>query len=161
MRGIELYKIQLQGEYMNWEQVMMDKLKKYPYQLDAVVNIQNKIEFLNSDMYSLKSVMRDTEPVQGGGNKQEDVLIARVMEKTLLENNLKFVKYEINEIERAVDILDKDEKEVITLFYLQKYRMSVERMIDKLHCSKNTLYRTRNAAIRKMVLFLYGKIEIE
>ena len=145
---------------MDWEKIMEHRLRQYPYKEKAIENIQNRIEFLDSNMYGLKSVMRDTEPVQGGGNKQEDVLLDRIVEKTLLESNIELCKYEIMEIDKALGVLEGEERQVIELFYLQLHRISVEKIIDKLHLSKSHLYRIRDKSLKKLTMYLYGKTEI-
>lgn len=142
---------------MNWKREVQDKLYKYPYKKQAISNLKERILYLDETLKTIKPVVMDKVPLRGGGTKQEDVMLNRIMEKELLTANLKDCKVEVKDIEKSLKILTETELEVIELFYLSMYRTSIEKICDRLGYEKSQVYNIRNDALRKMAIFLYGR----
>lgn len=143
---------------MRWDKEVESKLKEYPRKLNAVTNLKHKISYLSDYIYTLKGSFRDTDPVQGGGCKQEDILLDRIVEKEELEKNLEYIEHEISWIQKGFTCLTDIEYKVIQQMYLNESRMSVDNICKSLGYEKSQVYNIRNTAVEKMTLELYGKI---
>lgn len=141
---------------MKWEKEMESKLKEYPYKRNALFNLEDRIQYLNSTMYGLGASFRDSDPVQGGGNKAESKFINRIVEKTELEKNLENVKSDLKWVEKGLKCLDPVEKKVIESFYLTDFKISKEKLAQEMGYNKQHLYKIKDKAIYKMTLQLYG-----
>lgn len=141
---------------MKWEKEMECKLKEYPYKRNALFNLEDRINYLNSTMYGLGASYRDREPVQGGGNKAESQYINRIVEKMELEKNLENIRNDLEWIEKGLECLDPIEKKVIDSFYLTEYKVSKEKLAQEMGYNKQHLYKIKDQAIYKMTLHLYG-----
>lgn len=142
---------------MKWEKEMESKLKEYPYKKNALTEIKNRINFIRDTIYSLKP-MGNTDPVQGGGSKQEDYLLNRIVEKNELEKTYKDLLYDVRFVDRALKCLNDKEKEVIELYYLNTVRLKIETICDRMGYEKSSVYRIKDDALKKMVIFMYGRI---
>lgn len=146
---------------MNWEKEVINRLKKYSYRVEAVKNLKAKIEYLDSKLTSVKSIRIDKYPIQGGGCKQEDILINNLVEKDLLIRNLNYCQREIDELDKAFDILTKTEYEVIQRLYLQSYKINIKIICEEMGYSKSNIYNISHVAAKKLALYLYGKLMTE
>lgn len=146
---------------MNWEKEVISRLKNYNYRRNAIVNLKSKISYIDSNITSVKSISIDKDPIKGGGCKQEDVLVNNIVEKDLLIKNLKFCQREVEELDKAFKILTKTEFEVIQRLYLENYKINIKNICDEMGYSKSNIYNISHAAIKKMALYLYGKIMTE
>ena len=146
---------------MNWEREVEDRLRKYSYRLDAIDNLKEKLNYINSTLTSVKPISIDKDPIKGGGSKQEDILINRIMEKNLLEKNLKYCIKETQEIEKALKILTDTELKVVQSLYMSKIKISINHICSELGYSKSNIYNISHAATKKLALYLYGKLMTE
>lgn len=146
---------------MNWEKEVINRLKNYSYRRAAIKNLKEKINYLESNLTSVKSLTIDKDPIKGGGCKQEDVLINNIVEKDLLMRNLKHCQKEVEEIDKALNILTKTEQEVIQRLYLEKYKININNICDEMGYSKSNIYNISHSAIKKLALYLYGKLMTE
>lgn len=146
---------------MNWEREVEDRLRKYSYRLEAIDNLKDKLNYINSILTSVKPISIDKDPIKSGGSKQEDILINHIMEKNLLEKNLKYCKMETKEIEKALKILTETELKVVQSLYMSKIKININHICKELGYSKSSIYTISHTATRKLALELYGKLMTE
>lgn len=144
---------------MRWDKEVENKLREYPERVEALESIKERLEYLRECRYSLKPGFSDSEPVQGGGSKQEDIMLSRIMEQAELEKNLHNTLHEIRWLEKGLDGLSSEEREIISQMYFEKGKINIDRFSESLGLSTATIYRERNRIIRKLTLRLYGRIE--
>lgn len=142
---------------MNWENEIKERLYKYPKRKCAIANLKERILYLEDAMTAVKPVTMDKVPLRDGGTKHEDVMINNMMELADLKINLRFCEREVAEIDKALKILTDTEYRVIELFYLTLYRTSIQRISEELTYEKSQVYNIRNAAIKKLTIYLYGR----
>lgn len=143
---------------MRWDKELEGKLKEYPRKVASISNLKGRIAFLEEGLYTLKGSFRDTDPVQGGGSPQEDILLSKIMEKGELEKNLADVRHEIAWVDKGLACLTETELKIIQMMYLQEYRVSVEKVCRAVGYEKTQVYKIKGDALRKMTLELYGKL---
>lgn len=146
---------------MNWEKEVISRLKNYNYRKEAITNLKSRIGYIESNLISVKTVSIDKEPIKGGGSKQEDILINNIVEKDLLLRNLKYCQREVEELDKAFEILTNTEYEVIQKLYLVSYRINLKDICNEMGYSKSNIYNISHVATKKLALYLYGKLMTE
>lgn len=142
---------------MNWKREAAELLKNYGALKESLVTLEEQISHLESDYKSLKSARADGTPVKGGGNGREDALINNIMLREELRKNLEAARLKVGQVERALDRLNDTERHVLSGFYIHK--VGRERMCEELHIEMSTLYRVRDATLRRFTLMTYGFTE--
>ena len=146
---------------MNWEKEVISRLKNYNYRKEAITNLKSRIGYIESNLTSVKTVSIDKDPIKGGGSKQGDILINNIVEKDLLLRNLKYCQREVEELDKAFEILTNTEYEVIQKLYLVSYRINLKDICNEMGYSKSNIYNISHAATKKLALYLYGKLMTE
>ncbi|WP_019108115.1 DUF1492 domain-containing protein [Peptoniphilus senegalensis] len=146
---------------MNWEKEVISRLKNYNYRKEAITNLKSRIRYIESNLTSVKTVSIDKDPIKGGGSKQEDILINNIVEKDLLLRNLKYCQREVEELDKAFEILTNTEYQVIQKLYLVNYRINLKDICNEMGYSKSNIYNISHVATKKLALYLYGKLMTE
>lgn len=146
---------------MNWEKEVISRLKNYNYRKEAITNLKSRIGYIESNLTSVKTVSIDKDPIKGGGSKQEDILINNIVEKDLLLRNLRYCQREVEELDKAFEILTNTEYEVIQKLYLVSYRINLKDICNEMGYSKSNIYNISHTATKKLALYLYGKLMTE
>ena len=146
---------------MNWEKEVISRLKNYNYRKEAITNLKSRIGYIESNLTSVKTVSIDKDPIKGGGSKQEDILINNIVEKDLLLRNLKYCQREVEELDKAFEILTNTEYQVIQKLYLVNYRINLKDICNEMGYSKSNIYNISHVATKKLALYLYGKLMTE
>lgn len=135
----------------------IDLLRDYDAQKAAIISMTERLAAINSSMYSVKAVATDSEPVHGGGNKQEERLAALMDEKSELRRRIAYVKSCVRSVERGLSSLSEDERLVLRRFYVSRPRNHVEILCEELNVEKATVYRIAEKALVKFALSQYGE----
>jgi RNA polymerase sigma factor (sigma-70 family) len=85
----------------------------------------------------------------------KDVLISYSMIEALKHYAKPKYKTRANQIKRALECLDEEERELISLFYLYNHKLSIVEVADKLNYSERTVRRKRDEALRKFECCLH------
>lgn len=118
----------------------------------AVRSLQARIRMVEADAVSLRS-SGSSVPVRGGGNRQEQRLVAMISRKEKLEQQERALQDMILQTERALYKLPKDARRVLLWFYSQP-RLTVQQMQEELHMGRSTVYRLRDKALLAMAQML-------
>ncbi len=118
----------------------------------AVRSLQARIRMVEADAVSLRS-SGSSVPVRGGGNRQEQRLVAMISRKEKLEQQERALQDMILQTERALYKLPKDARRVLLWFYSQP-RRTVQQMQEELHMGRSTVYRLRDKALLAMAQML-------
>lgn len=146
---------------LNWCVFAIQRLKDYNDRLEAADNLTEQINKLEGDFTAIRSASTDGTPVQGGNeNKLEQALIQNIATREELKKNLDFVKHEIAITEKGLAALTKEEKNILTRFYIDNSKGYVDRLCDELFVSKTELYRQKDKALKKFTMVCYGIVEL-
>lgn len=143
---------------MIWQDFAIDELKKYFSRQMALLNLEDRIKELNAQFTSLGGNSNAT-PVMGGHSKIEDKLLNIIVSRDELKANYDVVKRSVERVGRGLAILDEREKEVLNGFYIHRTPDYVDRLCDKLCIEKSQVYRTKDKALYKFTLAMYGIID--
>lgn len=144
---------------MRWDLEAIAKLKDYSAKKNAAANIPEEIARLEDDFKHIRSATTDSTPVDGGGNKREDMLLSNICLRAELWHQLNDVERWIATMDGALAKLDASERLVLERFYITPHKGSIDRLCEELAIEKATVYRRKEAAVRKFAKVLYGGIE--
>lgn len=144
---------------MNWLKEGEDKLRNYAAWCSAIKRTRAEIRRLESDYTALRSAVTDGTPVQGGGNAREEAMVQNIAERQELENLLQATERKVAEVKAALAMLQPDEREVLDAMVIHFRWGDTEKVCQRLHTDRSTLYRRRDKALRRFGLAFYGAIE--
>lgn len=146
---------------LNWCVFAIQRLRDYEDKKRAVENLKTQIENLEDKYTALRSATTDSTPVQGGeGNRREEMLVHNIATREELAKNLEIIERDIAITEKGLAVLDEDEKNILTRFYINRQKGYVERLCDELFISKTELYRQKEDALKRFTMVCYGIVEL-
>lgn len=117
---------------MNWKYEAVDKLKGYAARKHAIDSIPLEIARLKDEYGRLRSARSDASPVSGGGSTREDMLLSNITHREELALRLSDAKKWVDVVDRALAVLDEEERLEVggNVYYL--YDAHNERSQDRL-----------------------------
>ncbi len=144
---------------MNWKNEAMEKLRKFDAMASSLVNIPQELERLKIAATSIRSARIDGDPVRGGGNRREEILMDNMMRRQELQWKLEQAKHWVSCTEKAMAILSPEEKLILRRLYVYPEKGSLERLCGELGVEQSSIYRKRDKALYRFTLALYGGME--
>lgn len=135
------------------------KLRGYEARQQALENIPAELARLESTFVSVRSARTDGTPVQGGGSGREDAMLSNIVHRQELERTLEQARLWVAVVDRALAVLDDEERLVLDRFYIHRGKGNVQRLCDELRLEQSSVYRRRDSALRHFTLALYGITE--
>lgn len=133
---------------------VIKKLNKYYNDLEEIEIIKRVIKNYRESMENLKSVSSDVESVQGGGSKQEDIIVNTIDKIKRLENKILKIKLYNADIINALEcIKDKEAKQIIMDVWFYK-KDSMETIGRKLNMGSKKVWRISNKTLCSMYDFI-------
>lgn len=146
---------------MNWRHEAIDKLKNYEVHKLALENLPKEIKRLESAYAGIRSATTDGTPVSGGGNTREDSMLSNIVHRDELKRRLKEARLWVSMVDKALAVLDDEERLVLDRFYIHRAKGAVEALCESLGLEKSAVYDRRDKALRHFTLALYGVTETE
>lgn len=146
---------------MNWRREAIDKLRNYEAHKQALESLPKEIRRLESAYTGIRSAITDGTPVSGGGNSREDSMLSNIVHRDELKRRLKEAKLWVVQVDKALAVLDDEERLVLDRFYIHRAKGSVGELCDRLNVEQATVYRKRDSALRRFTIALYGVTETE
>ena len=144
---------------MDWKREAIDKLRGYEAKKQALENIPDELQRLESSSTRIRSARTDAEPVSGGGSTREDVLLSNIVHREELERRLIEAKLWVETVDRAMSLIDDDGKKILNGFFVNRTKGYINRLCEELHLEQSHLYRRKDEALRMFTLALYGITE--
>lgn len=146
---------------MNWKREAVDKLKNYEAHKQALECLPKEIKRLESAYTGIRSATTDGTPVSGGGNTREDSMLSNIVHRDELKRRLKEARLWVAQVDKALAVLDDEERHVLDRFYIHRAKGAVEALCESLNLEKSAVYDRRDKALRHFTLALYGVTETE
>ena len=146
---------------MNWKREAADKLRNYEAHKQAIESIPKEIKRLESSYAGIRSATTDGTPVSGGGNTREDVMLSNIVHRDELKRRLKEARLWVSMVDKALAILDDEERLVLDKFYIHQSKGAVDALCGQLNIERATVYRRRDNALRRFTIALYGVTDSE
>lgn len=140
--------------------IMLKKdLRDYYYKKLGLPDLNKKIENLKENKYSPGGIWSGTDPVKGGGTKQEDKLLEINAKLCVYEKNYKENIEFIDSVEKALESLNELESKIIYEMWISDTRNGLKRLCKELNYSKSSIYNISDNVLYKMAVLLYGKVD--
>ena len=146
---------------MNWKREAIDKLKNYEAHKQALECLPKEIRRLESAYTGIRSATTDGTPISGGGNTREDSMLSNIVHRDELKRRLKEARLWVAQVDKALSVLDDEERLVLDRFYIHRAKGAVEALCESLNLEKSAVYDRRDKALRHFTLALYGVTETE
>ena len=134
------------------EKAAVKELKNYNGYKIKRINLREKIKAL--DEISSGISYDDIRVDSGFRNSVENNMITRIDKKEELERTLKITTANITIIERALDNLSAEERQVLTAFYIDRIYNPADKMAASLNISRANTYNIRDVALKKLVIMV-------
>ena len=89
---------------------------------------------------------------------QKDTLWAEIVRKEELERSLECAQLWVDEVTGALQILNKDERRILDTFFVIGEKKAADRLASELCADPKSVYRWKDAALRKFTIALYGAV---
>lgn len=146
---------------MNWKREAIDKLKNYEAHKLALESLPKEIRRLESAYTGIRSATTDGTPISGGGNTREDSMLSNIVHRDELKRRLKEARLWVAQVDKALSVLDGEERLVLDRFYIHRTKGSVGELCERLNLEKTAVYDRRDKALRHFTIALYGVAETE
>lgn len=144
---------------MDWKREAAEKLRLYEAKRESISQISTEIRRLENELSRVRSAIGDGTAVRGDMSRREDMLINNIARREELMVAMKIVKVWVEMVDKALAILNDEERLVLRRFYINPARGNVERLCGELGVEQATVYRRRDAALRRFCIALYGVVE--
>lgn len=144
---------------MNWKREAIDKLKNYEAHKQALECLPKEIRRLESAYTGIRSATTDGTPVSGGGSTREDSMLSNIVHRDELKRRLKEARLWVSMVDKALAVLDDEEKLVLDRFYIHRTKNSAGELCERLNLEKSAVYDRRDKALRRFTIALYGITE--
>lgn len=143
---------------MDWKSEAIDKLQQYEAKRQALVSIPMELAQLEATMTGVRSSRADSAAVKGGGSGYEDRMLSLIVRKEELERSLECAQLWVDEVTGALQILNKDERRILDTFFVIGEKKAADRLASELCADPKSVYRWKDAVLRKFTIALYGAV---
>ena len=144
---------------MDWKKEAKDKLYQYTAKKLSLVSIPNEIKRLESELASIRSATSDGTPVAGGGSRREDMLLSNIVAQEELGRTLEQARLWVSLVDAGLELLTEQERTILNRFFVYPEKGAAERLASDLGIDVKTVYRRKDAALRRFTISLYGACE--
>ncbi len=140
--------------------IAINRLRDHSSRVVALDTIPEQIKTLELQYGAIRSATTDSEPVSGGTNRREDMLVDNILKRETLRSNLEIAKREIEVTKRALAALSEDERRILELFYINRQHGYIDRLCDELCVERSRVYTLKDEALRKFCLATCGVVDL-
>lgn len=144
---------------MDWRPIAKEKLRNHEAKKNALKSLPAEIRTAESELFGIHGATTDGTPVSGGGNKQNDRFISAFVQREELEKAYTLTKSAVDQVDSALDQLTAEERKILERLYMNPSKGNVLRLCEELNIEQATVYRWRDAALKRFTIALYGITE--
>ncbi len=141
---------------MNWISESVSDLRLYGQRKRFLENVDSQLIWLENDFTALKGCATDSEAVDGGASRSEDHLLNNIVKRDKLKQNKRLSKEFVEQVEKTLDMLPKQQKDILTEFFIDRSKGHIERLMDKIHVEKSRVYELKDEALHNFTILRYG-----
>ena len=135
---------------MDWKACAIDDLRRYPMLKLAIRNCREKIRAVQG--IAQKGRMAFEEGIKAVDSRYVDAIV----EVDKLRYNLESAERLAAVIERALSVLDDEERLILTKFFMSDDPANIIELRNRLSYESRTIYRRKDKALLKFTLAMYG-----
>lgn len=132
---------------MNYKDYVIPKLRDLNKKRFAVTNLQEQISALKIEFSALRAARTDGDPVSGGTNRREEMMLNNICERDYLRSCLQVTRMEIHTVEAALEKMDENERFVLDRFYIDRRADYVGEISERLHVERSRVYQIKDRAL--------------
>lgn len=121
-------------------------LRNYAANKTAIINLREQIKNLEDEAGQIRSATADATPVQGGGSTREDRILSNIHMRDKLAGALKSAESDVARVERALALLDDEERLILNRFYINRHKDSLFRLMEELGIEQSAVYERKSKA---------------
>lgn len=144
---------------MNWKNEAIEKLEQYGARKQSLRSIPEEIALLESAAANIRSVTCDSVRVKGTGSGREDLLLSNLMKREELSWALEQAQRWVGLVESGLSVLSDEERSILEAFYIRNEKGAADRLAGDLAMDVKTVYRRKDAALRRFTIALCGCVE--
>ena len=144
---------------MNWKTEAMEKLRTYETMQAALKNLPREISRLEEEYKAIGSQIFSGKSAGRNLRSREDGMINNIVRRQELQWSLDQAQQWMQTVSTALDVLEPEEVGILQQLYICPKSDGIERLCEKLHLERSSIYRKRDSALRKFTLALYGATE--
>lgn len=144
---------------MNWISESVSDLRLYGQRKRFLESVDSQLIWLENDFAALKGCATDSEAVDGGASRSEDHLLNNIVKRDKLKQNKRLSKEFVEQVEKTLDMLPKQQKDILTEFFIDRSKGHIERLMEKYHVEQSMIYKLKNESLRNFTLLRSGYIE--
>lgn len=141
---------------MNWINEVIADLNLYGQRKKFLENVDNQLMCLENDFAALKGCATDSEVVKGGTGRSEDRMLNNIVKRDKLKQNKRLAAEFVEQIEKVLDMLSKQQQEILTEFFVDRSKGHIERLMDKYHIERSQVYRLKDESLHNFTILMYG-----
>ena len=142
---------------VDWKYIAREKLKDYPARVASIESIPIEMDRLNAEITSIRSSMSNSTVVKGGGGTRDDQIVTNLALREEMARNLEQTKKAVALVDKALSVLDTEERRMINLMYIYRSRGNAERLRQELGLEDvSSVYRRSEKALRHFTVALFG-----
>ncbi|MDY2989520.1 MAG: hypothetical protein SOR71_07910 [Oscillospiraceae bacterium] len=141
---------------MNWLSESISDLRLYGQRKRFLESVDSQLIWLENDFAALKGCTTDSEAVEGGASKSEDHLLNNIVKRDKLKQSKRLAKEFVEQVEKTLDMLPKQQKDILTEFFIDRSKGHIERLMEKYHVEQAHIYRLKNESLYSFTILRYG-----
>lgn len=141
---------------MNWLSESISDLRLYGQRKRFLESVDSQLIWLENDFAALKGCTTDSEAVEGGASKSEDHLLNNIVKRDKLQQSKRLAKEFVEQVEKTLDMLPKQQKDILTEFFIDRSKGHIERLMEKYHVEQAHIYRLKNESLYSFTILRYG-----
>ena len=144
---------------MNWKQEAIEKLEQYGAKKQSLQIIPGEIARLEAAASRLRGIQIDSVSVKTSGSRHEDTLLSNIMQREALDWSLDQAKQWVCQVDAGLSVLNAEERQILDRFYINGEKGAADDLADMLAMDVKTVYRRKDAALRRFTIALCGCVE--
>lgn len=143
---------------MDYRDYVIDMLKRKQQLERAYQCTQEDITMLQSEQLGKRSVT-DPIPITGSGaNKYEDKQVNLLYRIDECKARLVLIKHQLRQLKLGYSVLDDYEIDILQECYVIGGNRAIERLCDRHHRERSTVYNDRGRVLDKLARAIYGVV---
>lgn len=144
---------------MNWKDEAIEKLEQYRARKQSLRIIPAEIVRLEAAASAMRSMSFDKPNVKRTASSAEDALLSNIMKRNALQQSLEQAERWVNIVESGLNVLNSEERMILERFYISGEKGAADRLAGDLAMDVKTVYRRKDAALRRFTIALCGCVE--
>lgn len=144
---------------MNWKQEAIEKLEQYDAKKQSLRSIPTEIDRLESLTRQIRGSRTDGIAVKGSGGGREDMLLNNIIQREELNWSLEQAQKWVGLVESGLSVLNDEDRLILDRFYIRSEKGAADRLAGDLCMDVKTVYRRKDAALRRFTIALWGCVE--